>query len=70
MNAPILKMTRKEAAAIDDFYALLTEETPEHADAEFQHFKRLAKVLTKIVFRNIRSGQRRNKLEVQRRHKR
>jgi hypothetical protein len=63
-------MTRKEAEAVNRCYALLTEETPEHGGAEFHYFERLAKVLTRIVFRNIRSGQSRNKLEVQRQHKR
>jgi len=61
---------KKRSGSSNRCYSLLTEEGPEHNGAEFQHFKRLAKVLTRIVFRNVRSGQRRNKLEMQRKHQR
>jgi hypothetical protein len=54
MNTPILKMTAKEAAIVDQCYAVLTEE---RNDKGYAAVERLAKLLGKITLRNIRAGQ-------------
>ncbi len=54
MNTPILKMTGKEAAIVNRCYEVLTDECREDGYAALE---RLAKLLGKIVVRNIRAGQ-------------
>lgn len=54
MNTPILRMTPKEAAIIDQCYAVLTNKRKEK---KYEALEGLAKLLAEIVVRNIRAGQ-------------
>jgi hypothetical protein len=53
MNTPILKMTAKEAAIVNQCYAVLTEDSK---DKGYEAVVRLAKLMAEITVRNIRAG--------------
>jgi len=53
MNTPILKMTAKEAAIVNQCYAVLTEESK---DKGYEAVVCLAKLLAEITVRNVRAG--------------
>ena len=53
MNTPILNMTAKEAAIVNQCYAVLTEDSK---DKGYEAVVRLAKLMAEITVRNIRAG--------------